>query len=248
MVDAHDSGSCSRKGMGVRISPGAPKSKKWMWCGRRVLGTIGAQSSENPLRATKNRGSESKVSKMFKDFIQKIRIYAARVRVERVTSPLFPKFKTTLFFLWIVAIFGLLYGRLYSQTESAQNVSLLITLISWIVAVTIALLADPISRLKLLLFQIVAIGLLLSFLTVVSITYTLLFLATNAITSIKISWIIGSILLGILTFYSLYVSLVRANTFSNEPYPGLRTAPLLFLVLAANYLIWLWPEIIRLFL
>jgi hypothetical protein len=183
---------------------------------------------------------------MFKDFIQKMRIYTARMRVERPSLPLVPKFKTTMLFLWFVAIFGLLYGRFFYKSDNAQMVSLVITSVSWVGSVVILLLEHPLQRLRLLLYQIFAVVLFLSLLVAISITYSLLFYSIGAATSIKLSWIIGSLLLGVVSFYSLYYSFARAASFVAEPYPGLRTAPLLFLVLATNYIAWSWQTILGL--
>lgn len=185
---------------------------------------------------------------MFKEFLQNFRIFAARMRVERPAITLFPKFKSTLFILWLVALFGLMYGRVFSVSSSAQNVSLLITLVSWAVSVAIILLENPFIRLKRLAYQMLAILLLLSLLVAISITYSLLFFATNAADSVRIIWIIGSFLLGALTFYTIYQSLVRALSSTDQPYPGLRTAPLLFLVFAGNYIAWFWQRIVDFFL
>jgi hypothetical protein len=184
---------------------------------------------------------------MFKELLKNLQILVARMRVERPVITIFPKFKSTLFILWLVTIFGLCYGRLFSSSPGAQNVSILITLIAWAASVAIILLENPAQRLKRLLYQMLAILLLLTLLVAVSITYYLLFLVTSAAVSVKLTWVIGSILLGALTFFTLFQSFIHPINSTEQPYPGMRTAPLLFLVLASNFIAWFWQRIVDFF-
>jgi hypothetical protein len=176
---------------------------------------------------------------MVRQWFDKTRLALARYRVERLNLA-FPKFRSTLLLLWVISIIGLLYGHVLVPAPQPQTVSVTLTAIGFLGAVFILALENPIERLKLLLLQIVAILLFLAFGVVSYFTYVLLFQTQTAVLgSIKITWITGSVVVALLTWRTIRHLFARLRETNDKSYPGMISAPILFVIVVANY-IWWW--------
>jgi hypothetical protein len=181
---------------------------------------------------------------MLQQVREQTKLLAARFKIERATFPIVPKFKTTFYSVWIVALIGLFHGRLLSP-DGGQSLSLLLTLVAWIVALFFIMLHEPWDHLKRFVSQVFALVLLLGFIIAIALGYQIVFITPIFVTSIKIAWIVCSVLLGYLAIRAL----TRAFGTANLPavgYPGMRSAPLLFFIWIGNVVWWYWPHIVGL--
>ncbi len=175
------------------------------------------------------------------------KLFFARLKIGRPNLPIFPQFKTTLVLLWLVSVSGMLYGHLVLKLPDGQSLSYLCTLLAWGGALLILLLRQTYVRFKILLGQMFALFLAMFFVSTLPIAYSLTYYATNPAPSIKIAWFTGALILGGVSFVLVWRSFVRSRLLFESPYPGFRSAPLLFLVVMVNYLWWHWPFLISWF-
>ncbi len=176
---------------------------------------------------------------MLRNVWDKSRLFFARYKVERL-SLAFPKFRSTLLLLWIMSLAGLSYGHIISNSPQPRTVSLLLSLVAWLGTVLIVCLRNPWERIKLLSLQILALLLLLAFGVTMYVTYLVLFTPRNAvITSLHYAWIGASLLLAYMTWRAITHFFHNLRQVTEKSYPGMMTSPLLFVLLAINY-IWWW--------
>ncbi len=175
---------------------------------------------------------------------ERLRLLLAKLRVEGLGVRPLPKFKTTFYVVWVFALAGLGYGRYYADGSEATATSLLLSLSSWVAALLFVLLKNPWQRLRRFLEQIAVLLLAVAAAVALILGYRLPFAGSSLLPSIKIAWWSGS---GLLTYFALR-GLGRGFVFpalQNEaPYPGLRSAPILFILWTGNVLWWSWPKII----
>jgi bacteriorhodopsin len=179
----------------------------------------------------------------FKDWLQSTRIFATRLKIERPKLATFPRFRTTQFLLWAIAFFGLLYGHVISPDPHNLSISLLLSFASWIAIVMIALAQNPLVRLKKLLAQIGASLLLLIFFVIATVSYSLIFIASNVSQTLRYVWFGAGILFGLLTLQVIYITFLKRSDQNDSDYPGMRSAPILFIFLIVNIIWWHWDTI-----
>ncbi len=181
---------------------------------------------------------------MIKEWFERAHLFATRLKIERPNLRISPRFKTTLFILWLLSLFGLGYGHVFSVNSHAKSASLFLTLLAWIGSIFIMLLDNPSARFKRHLLQLLSLFLLLSSLMIFTVTYSLFIYAPHAVLSLKIAWAVGTLLLLYLMMRAFYYAYISRKNMDEEPYPGLRTAPLLFFILLLNGVWWFWPNLI----
>ncbi len=181
------------------------------------------------------------------DFNDRTRLFLVRFKIERPGFPIFPRFRTTLILLWVIALGGAAYGHVWLKGDQGRSLAYLCTILSWAGAVLILLLRETSQRIRTLLGQIVAITVTMLFVITLPIAYSLFYYAQSPASSIKVVWGGGVIVLGLLSLWLVWRTLVKPRVLFETPYPGFRSAPLLFLVVAANYIWWQWPIFISWF-
>jgi hypothetical protein len=181
------------------------------------------------------------------DFTNQTKLFFTRLKIGRPSLPIFPQFKTTLVLLWLVSVIGMLYGHLVLKLPDGQSLSYLCTLLAWGGALLILLLRQTYVRFKILLSQTASLFLAVLFVATLPIAYSLTYYATNPPLSIQIAWLSGVVILGCVAFMLVWRSFVRSRLLFESPYPGFRSAPLLFLVVMVNYVWWQWPFLVSWF-
>ncbi len=175
---------------------------------------------------------------MIKQWWERGRILFARYRAERLPLAT-PKFRSTLFVLWLLGLFALGYGRWYGKDVHSQTWSLILSGVGFLGAVTIVLLKNPWTRFKLLFLQILSVLLLFAFGGVAYVTYLILFHANGAVQLVvQLVWIGGLVLLAFITWRVVRRFFDQLETAAEVGYPGVATAPILFMLLVANYVGW----------
>ncbi len=175
------------------------------------------------------------------NFISRLRLFFARMRIDGPIAPVIPRFRTTLSFLWGMAILGLLIGHVFYL--QGRTLSLILSVASWVVAFLIILIKDSWLRFKIFLRQMRSL-LLLFFLGVILVLTSQVVTFSNLAISVKVAWFCASFLLTIISLVSLVRTFLLHSRRESENYPGKLSAPLLLILLLVNYLWWLWPSIV----
>lgn len=110
----------------------------------------------------------------------------------------------------------------------------------------IVLAQNPLIRLKKLLTQIGASLVLLIFFIIATVSYSLIFIASNVSDSLQYVWIGAGVLFGLLTMKVIYSTFFKRLDQGEGDYPGMRSAPILFLFLIVNIIWWYWDVIFSL--
>ncbi|HEY1074453.1 MAG TPA: hypothetical protein VGE59_02005 [Patescibacteria group bacterium] len=176
-------------------------------------------------------------------FLDSVRVFMAKLRVD-FPSVALPRFTTTFALLWAIALLGLLYGHVFFASSQSRSVSLFLSAAGGIGALFVILLHDPWYRLKILFNQVVALVLLLAFLIVASVTYSITQLVANVSPSIQFAWMVGSVLLAYVSLRAVFGAFFNLRRMTDIVYPGMRSTAILLFLFFLNYLWWSW-EVIR---
>lgn len=186
------------------------------------------------------------MQRMSQDPWDRLRIFFTRLKIEFPALATFPRFRTTLAVLGLLGVYGLLHGHVVIRSTDGQSLSLAISLASWLGTTFIVLLRNPITRLKVLILQLVSIILVAGFVVALLVAYTMWFSVSHSPDSLRIAWLGATALLAYLAFQTLFRAFIAVD-YRESGYPGRRTAPFFFFLAICNALWWYWPFFSQLF-
>lgn len=177
-------------------------------------------------------------------FVERLELLIARARIERPSLLVAPQFRATLFVLWLISVASIIYPHVIHPNDGLRTLSIALSGGAWIGSVIILLLANPKSRIKRLMAQMLATIVTLLTVFVLSVGIVAIFENPFASLSLRVIWIIMTGFLGFVALLAIIRGFLRHPVGEDGPYPAMHSAPGLFIMWAMNVSWWFWSQLL----